>query len=93
MKKFVATHSFVTKEAQEIMSNILNSRASDVEVLIKTDKAVNKEIFYSDDTDLFYCLWEAESESDIHQAIDNSPGKNLFITMCTEVHHHLRDAK
>ena len=90
-KKFIATHSFVTKENQEIMAGILETRNADTEVLIRTDRAVNKDIFYSKDTDLFYCLWEAESEADIHQAIEESPGNGLFVTMCTEIHDHLKE--
>ena len=62
-EKFIAT-PFVNKEAQEIMAGILETRNADTEILIRSDRAVNKD----DDTDLFYCLWEAESEADIHQA-------------------------
>ena len=58
-------------------------------IIVLSIYPLNKDIFYSKDTDLFYCLWEAESEADIHQAIENSPGNGLFVTMCTEIHDHV----
>ena len=39
MKKFIATHSFVNKEAQEIMAGILETRNADTEITVKGDRA------------------------------------------------------
>ena len=85
-KHFMCTHTFSSEEALEKSSNP-DTVLTDRQFFEKLDGAKSRVLqHWRGSEDFFFCHWEAETEADIHDLLEDAGMASNMVTMPQEMH-------
>ena len=89
LRHFMATHQYLTKDARDASFDPEN-QSTDREFFeqFTTERAKVLQHWRGSD-DFFFCHWFAESEDDIHKALEQGGAAGNVMTMASEMHRYV----
>ena len=92
MKNWIAVHTYHSDEIKRKFTGAvpLEDRLTDIQWAKgwRFEKARCRQYWIGND-DFFFCNWEAESESDIHDALEHRGMSAFCQTACYQIHDHV----
>ena len=89
MKHFMCTHSYLSGDAKENITNQFRN-ATDREFLeINSSRNARVLQHWAGKDEFFFCHWEAESEDDIHEVLAKIGADKFIITLANEMQRYV----
>ena len=90
-KRFIAIHTYISEEHKKkvLAAPFEEDKITDIEwAKLWEFKKCSCIAAWQGNEDFFFCHWEADTEEDIHEALEENGLNKLCVTACYRIHFH-----